>query len=73
MQAVLGNVLVLVIFNLGGGEIVVILALVFILFGARRLPDLGRGLGRGIWFAVNPSDAAPGILRLTSGPGDFAG
>jgi sec-independent protein translocase protein TatA len=35
-------------FNLGGGEIILVLALVFILFGPRKLPDLARGLGRGI-------------------------
>jgi sec-independent protein translocase protein TatA len=36
------------IFNLGGGEIVVILALILILFGAKRIPDLAKGLGQGI-------------------------
>lgn len=36
------------LFNLGGGEIILILALLLILIGARKLPDLGRGLGRGI-------------------------
>ena len=36
------------IFNLGGGEIVLILALVLILFGARKLPELAKGLGQGI-------------------------
>jgi sec-independent protein translocase protein TatA len=36
-------------FNLGGGEIILILALVLILFGAGKLPDLARGLGRGLF------------------------
>jgi len=36
------------LFNLGGGEIILILALVLILFGARKLPELARGLGQGI-------------------------
>jgi sec-independent protein translocase protein TatA len=36
------------IFNLGGGEIVVILALILILFGAKKIPDLAKGLGQGI-------------------------
>ncbi len=36
------------IFNLGGGEIILILALVLILFGARKLPELAKGLGQGI-------------------------
>ncbi len=34
--------------NVGGGEIILILALVLILFGARKLPELARGLGQGI-------------------------
>lgn len=33
---------------LGGWEIVLILAVVLLLFGARKLPDLARGLGQGI-------------------------
>jgi sec-independent protein translocase protein TatA len=34
--------------NLGGGEIILILALVLILFGAKKLPELARGMGQGI-------------------------
>ncbi len=34
--------------NLGGGEIILILALVLILFGAKKLPELAKGLGQGI-------------------------
>jgi sec-independent protein translocase protein TatA len=33
---------------LGGWEIVLILAVVLILFGAKKLPELARGLGQGI-------------------------
>jgi sec-independent protein translocase protein TatA len=36
------------LFNLGGGEIILILALVLILFGAKKLPELAKGLGSGI-------------------------
>jgi sec-independent protein translocase protein TatA len=32
----------------GGQEILVILVLVLLLFGARRLPELARSLGQGI-------------------------
>jgi sec-independent protein translocase protein TatA len=38
----------LALFNLGGGEIILILAIVLILFGAKKLPDLAKGLGQGI-------------------------
>ena len=36
------------LFNLGGGEIILILALILILFGAKKLPELAKGLGSGI-------------------------
>ncbi|HEX4266004.1 MAG TPA: twin-arginine translocase TatA/TatE family subunit [Verrucomicrobiae bacterium] len=35
-------------FNLGGGEIVLILAIALILFGGKKLPELAKGLGQGI-------------------------
>jgi sec-independent protein translocase protein TatA len=38
----------LALFNFGGGEIILILAIVLILFGAKRLPELAKGLGQGI-------------------------
>jgi sec-independent protein translocase protein TatA len=36
------------LFNLGGGEIILILAIILILFGAKKLPELAKGLGQGI-------------------------
>ena len=33
---------------LGGWEIILILAVVLILFGAKKLPELAKGLGTGI-------------------------
>ena len=34
--------------NLGGGEIFMILFVVILLFGAKKIPELARGLGKGI-------------------------
>jgi sec-independent protein translocase protein TatA len=42
MNAILG------LFNLGGGEIILIFAVVLLLFGAKKLPELAKGLGQGI-------------------------
>lgn len=36
------------LFNLGGMEIILILLLVLVLFGAKKLPELAKGLGQGI-------------------------
>lgn len=36
------------IFNLGTGEIVIILVVVLLLFGAKKIPELARGLGRAV-------------------------
>lgn len=36
------------LFDMGGGQIVLILAVILIFFGARRIPDLAKGLGQGI-------------------------
>ncbi len=35
-------------FGLGIGELVIILVIVLVIFGAGKLPELGEGLGRGI-------------------------
>ncbi len=38
----------LAILNLGGMEIVLIFAVVLLLFGAKKLPELAKGVGTGI-------------------------
>jgi sec-independent protein translocase protein TatA len=35
-------------FNLGMSELLVILALVLLVFGAKRLPEIGASMGKGI-------------------------
>ncbi len=35
-------------FGLGAGELLIILVIVVVIFGASRLPQLGQGLGEGI-------------------------
>jgi sec-independent protein translocase protein TatA len=34
--------------NIGGSEILVILLVAFIFFGPKKMPELGRNLGKGI-------------------------
>ena len=40
------NILALGIGNLGGPDLLIILLIVLVLFGAKKLPDLARGLGQ---------------------------
>jgi sec-independent protein translocase protein TatA len=38
----------LALFSLGGGEVILIGAVMLLMFGAKKLPELARGLGLGI-------------------------
>jgi len=37
-----------ILWSLGGPEIIVILVIVLLLFGGRKIPELMRGLGKGM-------------------------
>jgi len=50
----------LLFLNLGGGEVVMILLVVLLLFGANKIPELARGLGKGM---REFKDATNGIQR----------
>lgn len=34
--------------GLGTGEIIILVVVILLLFGAKRIPDLARGIGKGI-------------------------
>lgn len=46
--------------NMGSGEIMLILVAVLLLFGGKKLPELARGLGKGI---RDFKDASDGVKR----------
>ncbi len=46
--------------NMGGSEIMLILGVVLLLFGGKKLPELARGLGKGI---RDFKDASEGVKR----------
>ena len=58
---------------LGGGELLIVLAIILLFFGAKRVPELGRSLGRSIReFRVGAGgegagDEAPRQLRGSGG------
>lgn len=52
--------IVLEFLNMGGGEIMLIMLAVLLLFGGKKLPELARGLGKGI---REFKDASEGVKR----------
>ncbi|MBU6273825.1 MAG: hypothetical protein RL025_194 [Bacteroidota bacterium] len=52
--------LFLLLGNLSTGELILIFAVVLLLFGAKRIPELARGLGKGI---REFKDASSGIRK----------
>jgi sec-independent protein translocase protein TatA len=53
----------LLFFNLGGGEIFLVLLIVILFFGSKKIPELARGLGKGM---REFKDAANNIQREIS-------
>jgi len=39
---------ILAVFGLGGGELILVLGAVLILFGAKKIPEFAKGLGQGM-------------------------
>ncbi len=46
--------------NMGGGEIAIIMVAILLLFGGKKLPELARGLGKGM---REFKDASEGVKR----------
>jgi sec-independent protein translocase protein TatA len=52
--------MILLFFDIGGGEIILIMLVALLLFGGDKLPELARGLGKGI---RDFKDASEGVKR----------
>jgi sec-independent protein translocase protein TatA len=57
---------------LGGWEIVLILAVVLILFGAKKLPELAKGLGQGIKEFKKASSEVTSELQRAADVNDYS-
>ena len=60
-------------FGMNTSELLIILAVVFLLFGAKRLPELGKGLGEGMRSFRDamkgpPAPPAPPVAPTTQEP-----
>ena len=56
---------ILAFFNLGTGEIILIVAVVLLLFGGKKIPELMHGLGKGIkTFKAGMKDAEKDIQEI---------
>jgi len=65
----------LLFFNIGGGELVFIVLVVIMFFGSKKIPELARGLGKGIREIKNATndiqqeikDSTKDITKITDG------
>ena len=70
MQAMIENGLMLTLFNLGGGEVILALAIILLLFCAKKLPELARGLSQGL---TAFRDATKDVLQTVDDEASDAG
>lgn len=60
--------------NLSGSEILILMLIVLLVFGANRLPDAGKAVGKGLReFKRALSDAEESIQRLPASPSSREG
>ena len=53
----------LLFFNLGGGEIFIVLLIILLLFGSKKIPELARGLGKGIRYFKDATNEIQNEIR----------
>lgn len=61
----------LLFLNISGGEVLVILLLVIMFFGANRIPEIARGIGKGIREVRNATEDIKSEINKTSEGSDL--
>lgn len=61
---------VLLFFNIGGGEIIFIMLIVVMFFGADKIPEIARGLGKGIREVRNATNDIKNEISNSAGLDD---
>ena len=56
------NSILIGIFGLGGSEMIIVLVIVLLLFGGKKIPELMKGLGKGV---KEFKDASKGVDETT--------
>ncbi|MCH8553805.1 MAG: twin-arginine translocase TatA/TatE family subunit [Schleiferiaceae bacterium] len=46
----------LLFFNIGGGELFFTVLIIIMFFGANKIPEIARGIGKGIYYMRNATD-----------------
>lgn len=57
--------------NISGGELVVVVLLVIMFFGANRIPEIAKGLGKGIREVRNATDEIKREISKSDEDGDL--
>ena len=52
--------------NIGGGEIFIILLVILLLFGSKKIPELARGLGKGIRYFKDATNEIQEDIRKSA-------
>ena len=59
---------VLLLFGLGGSEMIIILIIVLVFFGGKKIPELMKGLGKGVKEFKDASKGGEDDSNVTSSP-----
>ncbi len=61
----------LLFLNISGGEIIIVLLLVIMFFGANRIPEIARGIGKGIREVRNATEDIKNEINKTAEGNDL--